>query len=194
LGGLTAVLAGVAITAVCDTTSKRGRFDEIDVQRINIVEPDGKIRLIISDRAKFPGSYYQGQEIKRTDRQAIGLLFMDDEAIALPPDQRQAALNQFLKEHPGDHPRVQFGRAAHKSAVLRMADADGRDRIVMKVNADGAPALQFLDESGKVADERPRTRPGGVSRAAAARSARIHPFRRARRPRKPKEPCEPVTE
>jgi hypothetical protein len=41
-----------------------------------------------------------------------------------------------------------------------MKDAEGHDRIVMKVVADGAPVLQFLDESGKVVEQLPRN-PGG---------------------------------
>ena len=37
-GVLTAVFAGTVITA-CATATKKARFDEMDVQRINIVEP-----------------------------------------------------------------------------------------------------------------------------------------------------------
>jgi hypothetical protein len=66
-------------------------------------------------------------------------------------------MKKFVETHPGDHPRVQLGRAADNSAVLRMEDTEGRDRIVMKVDADGAPVLQFLDQNGKVVDELPRT-------------------------------------
>jgi hypothetical protein len=42
-----------------------------------------------------------------------------------------------------------------------MKDTEGRDRIVMKVLADGAPVLQFLDENGKVVEELPRVPSGG---------------------------------
>jgi hypothetical protein len=54
-------------------------FDQITVHRINIVEPDGTTRMVLSDKAEFPGSYYLGKEFPRTDRVATGILFNDDE-------------------------------------------------------------------------------------------------------------------
>jgi hypothetical protein len=54
-------------------------FDKITVHRINIVEPDGTPRLIISDKAEFPGEFYKGKEITREDRRAAGMLFNNDE-------------------------------------------------------------------------------------------------------------------
>ena len=37
-------------------------FKEIDVQRINIVEPDGTVRLVLSDKALFPGILFKKKE------------------------------------------------------------------------------------------------------------------------------------
>jgi hypothetical protein len=55
-------------------------FDELTVHRINIVEPDGTPRLIISDKAEFAGEFYHGKEISRSDRQdSAGILFLNDE-------------------------------------------------------------------------------------------------------------------
>lgn len=54
-------------------------FDQITVHRINVVEPDGTTRLVISDRAEFPGAYYLGKEYPRPDRDATGMLFNDEE-------------------------------------------------------------------------------------------------------------------
>jgi hypothetical protein len=54
-------------------------FDQITVHRINIVEPNGTTRMVISDNAEFPGSYYLGKEYPRTDRDATGMLFNDEE-------------------------------------------------------------------------------------------------------------------
>jgi hypothetical protein len=55
-------------------------FDRIRVHRIDVVEPDGTERLILSNRAGYPGSYIHGKEIKRPDRNdAAGMLFLDDE-------------------------------------------------------------------------------------------------------------------
>lgn len=52
--------------------------DEITVQRINIVEPDGTPRLIISNHAKLPGVLVHGKE-KPLDRPQAGLIFLNDE-------------------------------------------------------------------------------------------------------------------
>lgn len=55
-------------------------FDELTVHRINVVEPDGTPRLIISDKAKFPGELFKGQELLRPDRDSsAGMLFANDE-------------------------------------------------------------------------------------------------------------------
>jgi hypothetical protein len=81
-GVLTVVFAATVIAA-CATATKKARFDEVDVHRINIVEPDGTIRLVISDRAKFPGSYFQGKEISRPDRRTTGMLFLNDEGTEM---------------------------------------------------------------------------------------------------------------
>lgn len=60
--------------------SKVVDFDRIRVHRIDIVEPDGTPRLIIADRAEYPGSFFHGREIARPDRSdSAGMLFINDE-------------------------------------------------------------------------------------------------------------------
>jgi hypothetical protein len=54
-------------------------FDQLTVHRINIVEPDGTPRLVISDKAEFPGGFFVGKEFSRADRSGAGMLFMNDE-------------------------------------------------------------------------------------------------------------------
>ena len=205
--------------------SRKTVFDEVDVHRINIVEPDGTLRLVISDKAKFPGSFVNGKEIARPDRHDTGLLFLNEEGTemggltfdgwkdkngeiqnnghlsfdqymqdqgfsldagqegakhysvinftdrgdysimdafeakkridALPAEQRQAEWKKFMETHPGDASRMVLGRAADTSAVLKMRDPQGRDRLVIKVAADGSPSIQFLDEGGRVVSQLP---------------------------------------
>jgi hypothetical protein len=66
-----------------ETASGSGKiteFDRIRVHRIDVVEPDGTPRLIIADRAEYPGSFYHGREIDRPDRKdSAGMLFINDE-------------------------------------------------------------------------------------------------------------------
>lgn len=57
-----------------------GKLDELTVGRLNVVEPDGTPRMIVSSRARFPGSFLRGKEIPRPDRRdEAGILFVDDE-------------------------------------------------------------------------------------------------------------------
>src|SRR5271156_2209378 len=71
-----------AVTVLCGFAALRSQsFDQLTVHRINFVEPDGTPRLIISNRADFPGTFMRGKEYPRPDRRdAAGLLFMNDEA------------------------------------------------------------------------------------------------------------------
>lgn len=34
--------------------------------------------------------------------------------------------------------------------ALRLKDKEGRDRIVLRVDADGSPLIQLLDKEGKI--------------------------------------------
>ena len=55
------------------------RFDSIDVGRINIVEPDGTPRLILSNKALFPGIIFKKKEYPHPNRTTGGILFFNDE-------------------------------------------------------------------------------------------------------------------
>lgn len=63
IGGYAAVMtlatAWLALAAVAPAATK---FDTIDVQRINVREPDGTLRLAISNHALIPGLIYDGKE------------------------------------------------------------------------------------------------------------------------------------
>ena len=55
-------------------------FDEITVHRINVVEPDGTIRLILTNTANSPGIYIKNKEYPHPrNRKGAGLLFFDEE-------------------------------------------------------------------------------------------------------------------
>lgn len=66
------------VGAVYGNEKRANTEDEITIQRINIVEPDGTPRLIISNHAKLPGVLVHGKE-KSLDRPQAGLIFLNDE-------------------------------------------------------------------------------------------------------------------
>ncbi|HEL4110709.1 TPA: hypothetical protein UM343_000819 [Stenotrophomonas maltophilia] len=60
------------------TSQRSASFDVIDVQRLNIKEPDGTIRLAVSNRALFPGAIIRNKEQEHA-RPMAGMLFFNDE-------------------------------------------------------------------------------------------------------------------
>ncbi|WP_428509999.1 hypothetical protein [Roseateles sp.] len=79
-GCTTTATAIIAITLLTGAKAPPTKFEEIDVGRINVREPDGTLRLVISNRTQFPGAPWKGQEIPRPDRRSFaGMLFVNDE-------------------------------------------------------------------------------------------------------------------
>jgi len=58
---------------------KKVRFDEIEVHRINIVEPDGTLRMVLSNKARLPGVIIRGKQEHQEDRPYAGMLFYNNE-------------------------------------------------------------------------------------------------------------------
>jgi hypothetical protein len=197
--------------------AQRTKFSEIDVQRINIVEPDGTIRMVISDKSKFPGIIINNKERPHPEnRSSAGMLFFNDEgtengglifggskdkngavssyghlsfdrylqdqvftidatengaqkrsglSIVDDPDwpitdflnASPAEQKSFFKTHQPPQQRIYLGRTFDDSASLTLKDKDGRPRIIIKVNPDGSPVLQFLSPSGKITSQLPAT-------------------------------------
>ncbi|HEX4021564.1 MAG TPA: hypothetical protein VHX63_10495 [Acidobacteriaceae bacterium] len=76
-----AVLSTIfAVVLLMGAKSQRIKsFDEIQVHRINVVEPDGTLRMVISDRDLMPGIIVKGKEFPKVDRPEAGMLFYNDE-------------------------------------------------------------------------------------------------------------------
>jgi hypothetical protein len=77
-GVLTLVFATTVLSAY--VMIRNPNFGIITARRINIAEPDGTVRLTISNRADFPGGWIHKKESPRPDRrEAAGMLFMNEE-------------------------------------------------------------------------------------------------------------------
>lgn len=75
-GMLTAVFCAVVLTGAA--SSGKTSFEEIDVHRLNLREPDGTLRYVLSSAARFPGVIIRGEEYEHPRPQA-GMLFYNDE-------------------------------------------------------------------------------------------------------------------
>lgn len=79
-GTMAAALAAIVTLTGAKGPARIDTFDEITVGRINIVEPDGTKRIILSNKARFPGDFSQGKEGVRPDRRSFaGMLFINEE-------------------------------------------------------------------------------------------------------------------
>lgn len=77
-GVLTAVFA---VTVLCGFVRTPGtmKLEQLDVQRINVHEPDGTLRLVISNADKAPGIIIKGKEYPHPNRKTAGMVFYNDE-------------------------------------------------------------------------------------------------------------------
>jgi hypothetical protein len=58
---------------------QRARFTEIDVERINVREPDGTYRMVISNRARSIGPIFRGKPFGYPGGTRPGIIFFNDE-------------------------------------------------------------------------------------------------------------------
>ncbi len=75
---LTGAVAITLLTAAARAPTK-ATFAEIDVQRINVREPDGTLRMTISGRDRLPPIIIRGKEVPTQPRAHAGVIFFNDE-------------------------------------------------------------------------------------------------------------------
>ena len=73
------LIVGAVFVTVSRAQDQRQRFTEIDVERINVVERDGRIRLTLSNRERAPQPVINGESQKRIGGNAAGLIFFNDD-------------------------------------------------------------------------------------------------------------------
>lgn len=219
-------LAAMTFLAVAALGQPSGaqKMDELTLQRLNIVDANGTLRLVIANRDRMHpgvmdgvtinrprpvagliffndqgdemgGLAYSGEE-KDGERRASALLAFDqlkqDQTVAVSYseangqrtaglqvwDRSETRLSELIKKlnaanaiqdaaerekavkaarataPPGPR-RVFVGKNADRSAAVSLADADGRPRLLLKVDADGAASIEFLDENGKTVQRMP---------------------------------------
>lgn len=204
--------------------AEKQTFGEIDVERINLIEKDGKVRLVISNVERFPQPIVGGRTLQRQSPPMPGLLFYNDdgdengglvfgsrktagsttaEAAILFDQYRQdqtvgieyseengrrtagfhvwdrpdGGLTQILDEITAANrlpeaekqkvrqsmrdrglmgaERVFVGKTPDRAATVTLRDVNGKARLVLSVDASGAPKIDFLDAQGTVVSSLP---------------------------------------
>ena len=201
------------------------KFDQITAQRIDIVDANGTLRMVISNKDRMHPGVMDGKTIDRP-RPVAGMLFFNDEGDEvggltytgreadgtrradaglmfdqLKQDQtigfsytesngrrtagfqvwdradshlsvlieqlnaankiqdrteREAAIAKIRTTAPPGPRRVFVGKNGDRAATVSLADANGKPRLTLTVDAAGNPRIEFLDEQGKVIDRLPR--------------------------------------
>jgi len=144
---------------------KATSFDEITVHRINVVEPDGTLRMVISNHASLPGIMVHGKE-QPFDRPQAGMLFYNDEGSengglifggrknakgevvdsggSLSFDKYDA--NQIVQFAGVDDHEDQFAGVSVSDSV---AGGQNHRRIWVGRGDDGAAVVALMDDKGR---------------------------------------------
>jgi hypothetical protein len=170
-----------AFTLLTGAKAPPQKFEEIDVGRINVREPDGTLRMVISNRAQFPGAPWKGQEIPRPDRRDYaGLLFINDEGTENGGLIQKGKLG--LTGKPDAGLSLTFDRFRQDQVLqLLHAEQGGKTMTQLSINdepphepSDAKQRMQRMDE----ADRLPREQ-----RAAAyaqLKAEGLYPYNRVR--------------
>jgi hypothetical protein len=226
--GLALVNALAFVFVVSAGLRQRGapqHFDEITVQRLNVVDANGTLRLVAANKDRMHPGVIDGVTIDRP-RPVAGLIFFNDEgdevggltvtgqardgerranamlafdqfkqdqtvaisyaeangqrtaglqvwdrsdrpltelitklnaANALTdPAEKDRAIQAARTAAPPGPRRVFVGKTNDRTAIVSLADANGKPRLNLKVEADGAASIEFLDGEGKVVQRMPR--------------------------------------
>ena len=217
--GVTLLMAVLVAVSAFRQAARPQNLGEITVERINVVDADGTLRLVISNKDRMHPGVIGGKTIQRARPYAGFILFNDqgDEAGGLTltgrdanglraaeaglmfdqlgQDQtigfeyseengqraaafkvwdrpeaplgdlvdqlnaanaiqdrarREAAVARVRAAAPKSAQRVFVGKSRDRVASVLLADAQGRSRLALKVNADGGASIEFLDADGKV--------------------------------------------
>jgi hypothetical protein len=76
---VTTTLLAMLSVAAFTRAPQHAKFDEIDVERINIVEPNGRYRMVLSNRPRSIGPIYKGKPFGYEGGGRPGIIFFNDE-------------------------------------------------------------------------------------------------------------------
>lgn len=165
---MTLAAAWLALAGVAPAATK---FDTIDVQRINIREPDGTLRLAISNHALIPGLIYQGKEYPHPNRPEAGMIFYNDQG----DENGGLVFDGGLKDgKPTNGGSFTFDRYRQDQTLQLISTEDGRDRRV-GLTVNDRPDVPMDIAAGL----RLRTMKPGPDRDALIASAGLGNARRA---------------
>jgi hypothetical protein len=64
---------------VSEIRAQRAKFDVVDAERVNVIEPNGQLRLALTNGPRSQNPLYKGQPFLYTGRHRPGIIFFNDE-------------------------------------------------------------------------------------------------------------------
>ena len=131
---------------------KKNQFDEITVHRINVVEPDGTPRMILSSEDARPGSFFKGKEHPRPDRKGAGVNFYNNEGTEaggliygslVDKNGKIAEANVHLSFDQYNQDQV--------FAVDAGQESSGKFSMIRMNDVEDAPLIERMDASERIA-------------------------------------------
>lgn len=221
-----ALLSSFVLILLCTAAFSQAtqKFGHVSVERLDVVDADGTLRMVISNKDRMHpgviegrtidrprpvagmlffneagdevgGLTYTGREVNGAARANAGLMFdqyKQDQTIGISYSEsggrrsagfqvwdradtglgalvdalnaanklagadRDKALAAARAAAPPGPRRVFVGKNTDKAAIVSLADANGRPRLNITVDADGNPRIEFLDADGKVVAKLPQ--------------------------------------
>jgi hypothetical protein len=158
----------ILCTAAFRQTSTSARFDELTVGRINVVDADGTLRLVISNKDRMHPGMMDGKLIDRP-RPVAGLLFFNeegDEVGGLTFTGRE--LNGSGRANAG----IMFDQFKQDQTIgISYSEADGRRTAGLQVwdrpDQRLSELIDKLNAANKIADPAEREKAIAAARASA---------------------------
>ncbi|MDR2234844.1 MAG: hypothetical protein LBE92_01860 [Chryseobacterium sp.] len=137
-----AVIGIVFLTASAFKTDGHQKFTEIDVERINIVEKDGTVKMIITNVGKFPNGddKVNGSSPNKTRKKRSGMLFFNEEGIEC---------GGFIYDG-------QKNKNGHSSGLSLTYDQYDGDQVMQLLTQDYQKGDQRIVASGLYFNDRPK--------------------------------------
>lgn len=135
-------LAAAAFFTIIGAKAPADGERTLDVGRINIREPDGTLRMVLSSAALEPGIIVKGREQPHPSRRSAGILFYNNEGTEngglIFDGQREA------DGHRQSGGSLAFDRYEQDQMVQVKATEDGPDRVAgLTVNDQPEPTFDF---------------------------------------------------
>lgn len=93
--------------------------------------------------------------IDRPDYPIVEIFELMERLEDLPQEKKKAESDKFFSRRESPSRRLYLGRMQDSSVGIKLMDAQGRERILIQVDADGSPIIKFLDASGTVISRLP---------------------------------------